>query len=292
MKAIYTLIFIWILYSPKVYSQHQYEPAITITFQSGDYLLEHAIFFSDEANRSATFNDGFSQVRQSFHATEYPSYVKFFLPGECHVTQETFINWKESLGQNEPELIANFIVKKGGKKYGITKYSITYNQNKYLVAQAHKEVNGQWYFPGLEENLELQSMIRFFTLVDESFFTTIETSPADFVKNQFLFDSHSKLQGEKLIVSFFDKYKKESQLYTFLNLFFEDAVQPIQSSRGQAFEELAIYFSNATQAGKELDYLLNLLQASLPVDALSHFTKISGIPFEKIIRDCPNALTP
>ncbi len=272
-------------------SQKSFSPEITIAFETGDYKVEKAIFYSSSDRPGMDKTAGFSLVTSGFNAKYYADYQQLFAVGECHVTEETFHSWKISLGQYAPVILANFILTKGSQHFGITQYSLSHSGKEFLFAQAHKKINGRWYFLAFDENIELQPTISFFALVQEPFFNVYTTSPDSLRLDPRLFTTDRKLKGQELITNLHDKYKSKAPSSTALNLLFQNAVQPVQPLRDRPFNELMEYFGKTSMPADELEYLMNLLQALLPIDAIAHFTSISGVSLEKILTECPNALT-
>ncbi|MBP6680949.1 MAG: hypothetical protein KA166_07130 [Saprospiraceae bacterium] len=285
--TVFIFLTVWI----RIESQTNFTPGITISFQTGNYVLDHVEFYTSVDNVGPDHTGGFSLVMAGFKTKYYPEYQNLFLPGECHVSEETFHSWKVGLGQYQPVIRANFILTKGDLTYGITQYSLTYSGKEFLCGLAHKKINGRWYYLAFDENIELQPMIRFFSLANESFFVRLVNNPDSLFSDSLLFDKDHILHGQELISNHHTKYKRNALAASALNLIFEDPVQSTLPTRGQAFGDLATYFSKTAMAEDEMDYLLSLLQVSLPLDAISHFIDLSGISLEKILLDCPNALT-
>ena len=272
-------------------SSYSYDD-IYLDFEGNNYKMKKATFFDQRTQPHGKGKDGSDLLLQSFKTADFDTYRSYFMPGECHVSLETFVQWKDGLGQHTPVLLSHVILLSGQKKYAITKYFLSYNNTRYLLANAQKEVNGKWYFLGLEENIELQPMIRFFTYSRDSFLIQLSENTSPYFKEAMIFSDQQVLRATYLSSNVLDKYKVESKLFPVLNEIFENTVQPIERTARQRFPDFAAYIKLAPLTESEYAYILNLVNASLIAEAMNYFLEKTGKTMEVLFEECPNALIP
>lgn len=282
---------LFFFFSIPAWSQVSHTFDLKLDFQFGKYKLENATFYDAQSSVAGSKKDGSSLIPSSFQCQNYQTYTSFFLSGECHVTLETFTSWKEQFGQYAPILLSHYILSDGKIKYSITKYILRYNNTNYIVSSAQKEINGQWYFLNIEENLSFQPFLLFFSSAQENFFLEIRDKNSIFYQNKDVFEGEV-LRAEFLTSNFMHKYRNESPYFQILNVVFENLVQPLDRNTTARYPEFANYLKKAQLRKTEYEFIINLLNASLPTNAVTHFLEQTGMTFEQLIEDCPNALTP
>lgn len=285
-----TLLFsLYLLIACHVQAQRSYTDEISASFKTGSYTLVRSEFYGDRGNdvRKAR---RYGLIMEGFEATSFMEYANLFLPGECHVTEAGWQNWKLNLGKHRPVILANFILQNKGNTYCVTKYALRYGGREYLVAQAHKQLNGKWYYLNFQENIERQDMIMFFAVCREEFLSHSNQHLASRSKNDLLCDGHGSLKGTQLIEAYNAKYRSDNPLYATLNLLFEDRIRSLEEQRTDAQAVLVEYFRSASLPSSEQDYLRNLIAASQDGEAILHFSKLTGKTVSQIFRECPNAI--
>ncbi len=131
----------------------------------------------------------------------------------------------------------------------------------------------------------------FFSSAQENFFLEIRDKNSIFYQNKDVFEG-DVLRAEFLTSNFMHKYRNESPYFQILNVVFENLVQPLDRNNTARYPEFANYLKKAQLRRTEYEYIINLLNASLPTNAVRHFLEQTGMTFEQLIEDCPNALTP
>ncbi len=291
MNKLFIHFLLFFSFSIPSWSQFSHVFDLQLDFHSGKYKLQNATFYASPSATAGSKSDGSNLIPGSFHCQDYQTYTSFFLPGECHVTIETFAAWKEQFGQYTPLLHSHYVLSAGEKKYSVTKYVLRYNNTNYIVSNAQKEINGQWYFLNLEENLEFQPVLVFVSSTQKEFFLAIRD------KNSLHYQNKDVFEGEVLRAAFLtshcmDKYRIESPYFQIANDVFENLIQPLNRNDGEKYPEFTNYLKKAPLRKTEYDYIINLLNASLPTNAIRHLLEQTGLTFEQLIQDCPNALTP
>jgi hypothetical protein len=272
-----------------VLCQTQYTDRIAMTFNTGDYVMQQAFFYSHEETAVDHRDAGFSLVMSGFQAKTYPEYQSLFFEHECHVSLKTWQNWKSHLGDSKPVILANFILRWNNTAYGITKYTIRNNNREYLVAQAHKQVNGKWYYLSQIENIERNDLVMFFASVQEAFFTSFHKDPSALLGDTQLFSEQGKMRCTSLVNSYYDKYHSGTTQYDVLNRVFEDRVRELSPTRSARTHALEAYFRSENLSTEQLNYLLNLLNASLTGRAITSFSEFTNKSTTQISQECPNA---
>lgn len=288
MKIIFLIFSCACIVLTPVFGQKKYRPDLNLELSTGDYILERAIFYQDSEGGDKTA--GFSLVEVGFETQNHVEFEALFLPGECHVSEDTYYQWKEGLGQYKPRILANFILQKGDHTFGITKYSLSYDSKEFLLALAHKKVNGKWYYLAMDENIEFQDAVGFFKVVKEDFIKDVEIGNHEIVKNPKLFTIDGKLRAGTFASKYFQKYDPHAGINEELNLLFENQIRSLDQSRSPFHSDLENYVRSASIPAKDLDFILNLMQASQVVMAIDHFSKITGYSLKQILEECPNAL--
>jgi hypothetical protein len=284
-----TFVFMYCLGFGMALSQRQYTDPIAMTFNTGEYVMQQAIFYSHEETAGEHRDAGFSLVMSGFQAKTYPEYQSLFFTHECHVSLNTWQNWKTHFGDSKPVIIANFILHQDNTVYGITKYSIRNNNKEYLLAQVHKQVNGKWYYLSQDENIERNDLVMFFASVHEMLFTSFHKDPFVLLGNTQLFSEQGKMRCTSLVNSYYDKYHSGTTQYDALNRVFEDRVRELSSTRSARTHALEAYFRSENLSTEQLNYLLNLLNASLTGRAITSFSEFTNKSITQISQECPNA---
>lgn len=288
LATLFILSFVYhSLQGQKVYAEH-----VDITFENGVYALQRAVFYHDES-KSNPREDRFSLVMKGFEAMNFEEYSKLFFTGECHVSEDDWHSWKVNYGQHRPEILANFTFSHGKMLYGVTKYALSVQNKKYLIAQLHKQVNGQWYYVSADENLDRIDLIMFCTALQESFFKNLKTDRSSVFLTPGLANHQGFINGTALVGSFNDRYRPKSRLYQALNLVFEEKIKVMEDARAsEALLATRVMdcFQSTLISEEERSYLENLLKASQTGAAVSHYAKITGVPIEQFILECPNLL--
>lgn len=265
---------------------------LPLTVANDHYILDRVFFYDDTHQQSLKSKYGADLLISSFAVTDHQQYTSFFLPGECHVSIETFYDWQQGLGQYTPEILSHYLLKYNEHNYSVTRYSLTYNNVTYYLANAQKEVDGKWYFLSLEENAEFQSIIRFFSVVKPSFLLELKENVKNVKANQTLFDQYGRLQMTYLISQYSNKYRNESPLHDELNFVFDNPAERIDRNQVQSYESFKTFVQSSSIRELEKRFIHNLLDAGMIAEAVNHFIMQSGLTMEQLFLDCPKVLTP
>lgn len=286
MKGIH--LSLCLLFSSLLSAQKTYTDEIPALFRTGVYDLVKAEFYpSAGASDRQAHQQGL--VTAGFEAKTFSEYANLFVAGECHVTEEGWQNWKANLGMHRPVILANFILENEGKVYCMTKYAMRYDDKEYLVSQAHKQINGKWYYLNLEENVDRLDLVMFFTTVREQFFIQWKKDRTVLKNDHVLFDGNGYLKATDLVKVYNARYTANHPSHSSLNLIFEDRIKSLTQRRSASEDALIAYFKDASLPAHETDYLLKLIAASQRGEAITHFSKLTNKPISQIFKECPNA---
>jgi hypothetical protein len=272
-----------------VYAQSTGKNDIRITFTTGVYTTTKPDFYNRTGN-GVKRNDAARRLISSFNVSTLEAYQQFFREGECHVTQETFNNWKANIGQTQPIILASFTLLAGAEEFCLIKYALQHDNLEFISGQLLKKTNDTWYFCGLDENVERTDLIMFFSLIKEEIFIAVKKNRVSASQQGCLFNKDN-LDGQELINQYFDKYKPQSPCHEALNLLFEDRIQSIDGTESGQMTHYDYYFNSSGLPKEDLAYLSNLLRSYNTEMALLHFSKLTGKPLQEIKQHIPKSTT-
>ncbi|RLD22363.1 MAG: hypothetical protein DRI69_01405 [Bacteroidetes bacterium] len=263
-------------------SNISFAQGVIINFESAICHVIDVEYYDSVAPENLDRSDKRFLLTSSFGTDSYEEYKTYFLPEECHVTEETFYEWKSTFGNSTPDIKAAFTLEIEGADISVIQYALEYNGNSFLGPFTQKRIGDDWFLMRAEDVVRLVNVTSFFSLVKEEFMDAIMNGPiaesSKYYSNEVY--SNNELDGGKLVQVYLNKYDSRESLHDLLNDVFEDRVQfvkndPLYRDRNAALQNL-ILNSNLTEG--EVEFLTNLIEANLfavAIEELGELTEMS-----------------
>jgi len=228
-------------------------------------------------------------IISSFGTDDYEEYTSYFLPGECHVSKETFYGWKSTFGQSTPELKASYTLIVDKKTICVVQYTLEYRGNCFLGPFIQKKVGDNWYLMKAENVGELIDVATFFSLVKEGFVADVLSGNVDDKSRYYspgIIES-AKVDASALLTAYLRKYDKQDEQYELLNNVFQNRVQYLANSamyqnRNSGLQK---FIDKSELSSREKDYLYGLIEANLFSDAVMRLAGLTNKAESEILNE-------
>lgn len=232
-----------------------------ISFNQGNVHLKKTSHFA-MPNSSEKSKSGLVQrFVQCYNEDTYEVYEDCFLAEECHVSLETFVDWKDKMHHYDVHISAEYYFELNGQEYGVIQYLMSYNDKSYYVPQAFKLVAGEWYYCELQENLDLINVNTFFSLMTPQLMDqlnkALENRNAEV--NHYIAGDGS-FNGQILMENLMNRYQSESEHFSFINGYLYKPIISETTISSIELESVKRYLNTKTQSQIDQDYLFRLYQ--------------------------------